>query len=96
VGQSVGLIHDFILKCQQKLQFVADPLSASRAFRIGPGLTAKAQKTPKISLPMQDERPKRVWTILIAARLGEALGARWGEIDLADGLWEIPKERMPS
>ena len=34
------------------------------------------------------------WTILTAARLGEALGARWGEIDLADGLWEIPKERM--
>ena len=34
------------------------------------------------------------WTILTAARLGEALGARWGEIDLVEGVWEIPKERM--
>ena len=34
------------------------------------------------------------WTILTAARLGEALGARWGEIDLLDRVWEIPKERM--
>ena len=34
------------------------------------------------------------WTILTAARLGEALGARWVEIDLADGVWEIPKDRM--
>ena len=34
------------------------------------------------------------WTILTAARLGEALGTRWGEIDLSDLVWEIPKERM--
>ena len=34
------------------------------------------------------------WTILTAARLGEALGARWDEIDLLDSVWEVPKERM--
>ena len=34
------------------------------------------------------------WTILTAARLGEALGTRWGEINLSDRVWEIPKERM--
>ena len=34
------------------------------------------------------------WTILTAARLGEALGARWDEIDLLDRVWKIPKERM--
>ena len=34
------------------------------------------------------------WTILTAARLGEALGMRWGEINLSDRVWEIPRERM--
>lgn len=32
--------------------------------------------------------------ILTAARSGEALGATWGEIDLAGKLWTIPAERM--
>lgn len=34
------------------------------------------------------------FTILTAARSGEAFGARWSEIDLDDGLWTIPAERM--
>jgi integrase len=34
--------------------------------------------------------------ILMASRIGEALGARWDEIDLAAKLWIIPKERMKS
>lgn len=34
------------------------------------------------------------FTILTAARSGEALGAKWGEIDLAKKLWVIPKARM--
>ena len=32
--------------------------------------------------------------ILTAARSNEVLGARWSEIDLAKGVWLIPKERM--
>jgi integrase len=34
------------------------------------------------------------FTILTAARSGEALGARWGEIDLASALWTVPAARM--
>ncbi len=34
------------------------------------------------------------FTILTAARSGEARGARWSEIDLAAKLWTIPGERM--
>jgi integrase len=32
--------------------------------------------------------------ILTAARSGEVLGARWSEIDLDNGLWTVPAERM--
>jgi integrase len=34
--------------------------------------------------------------VLTAARIGEALGARWDEIDLAQRMWVIPAERMKS
>lgn len=34
------------------------------------------------------------WTILTAARSGEARGACWSEIDLAAATWTIPGERM--
>ncbi len=34
------------------------------------------------------------FVILIAARTGEALGARWGEINWAERLWTVPAERM--
>lgn len=34
------------------------------------------------------------FTILTAARSGEAVGARWNEIDLDRKLWTVPKERM--
>ena len=34
------------------------------------------------------------FTILTAARTGEALGARWSEIDLEAGVWTVPAERM--
>ena len=32
--------------------------------------------------------------VLTAARSGEARGANWDEIDLQDGVWRIPSERM--
>lgn len=34
------------------------------------------------------------WIILSAARVSEALGARWREIDLETAVWTVPKERM--
>lgn len=34
------------------------------------------------------------FTILTAARSGEALGATWGEIDLEEKLWRVPASRM--
>ncbi len=34
------------------------------------------------------------FTILTAARSGEAMGALWSEVDLERGVWTVPKERM--
>jgi integrase len=34
------------------------------------------------------------FAILTAARSGEAMGARWSEVDLERGIWTVPKERM--
>lgn len=34
------------------------------------------------------------FTILTAARTGEALGMRWSEIDLKEAIWNVPAERM--
>lgn len=34
------------------------------------------------------------FAILMAARSGEVRGARWAEIDLAQRIWMVPKERM--
>ena len=34
------------------------------------------------------------WTILTAARSGEARGVRWSEIDLENNIWTVPGERM--
>ncbi len=34
------------------------------------------------------------FTVLTAARSGEALGATWAEIDLAAGIWTVPAGRM--
>jgi integrase len=49
-----------------------------------------------IALQAQDGVAARAleFAILTAARTGEVLGARWGEIDTAEKLWAIPSERM--
>lgn len=36
------------------------------------------------------------FAILTAARTGEAIGARWSEIDFAEKLWTVPADRMKS
>jgi integrase len=48
-------------------------------------------------LPSTDARALE-FTILTAARSGEALGARWEEVDLGAGakIWTVPAERMKS
>jgi integrase len=35
-----------------------------------------------------------LFTVLTAARTGEAIGATWSEVDLAEALWTIPARRM--
>jgi integrase len=49
-----------------------------------------------VALRAQDGVAARAleFAILTAARTGEVLGARWGEIDTAEKLWTIPSERM--
>lgn len=34
------------------------------------------------------------FTILTAARTGEAIGARWGEVDMGNAVWTVPAGRM--
>jgi integrase len=34
------------------------------------------------------------WIILTACRSGEALGARWDEVDMQAALWTVPEARM--
>ena len=34
------------------------------------------------------------FTILTAARTGEVIGAKWGEIDFNDAIWTVPEHRM--
>jgi integrase len=36
------------------------------------------------------------FAVLTAARKGEVLGAKWDEIDLNNGVWTVPGERMKS
>ena len=49
----------------------------------------KALRDKKGSSPLALE-----FAILTAARTGEVIGAKWGEIDLAAKVWTIPAERM--
>jgi integrase len=53
-----------------------------------PAFIAKLRETETIAALALE------FTILTAARSGEALGARWAEIDLAAKVWTIPAARM--
>jgi integrase len=53
-----------------------------------PALTAKLRSHTSISARALE------FTILTVARIGEALGARWDEIDLKQRIWVVPGERM--
>ena len=49
-----------------------------------------------VSLREQEGTAARAleFAILTAARTGEVIGARWGEMDLLDRTWTLPAERM--
>jgi integrase len=56
-----------------------------------PGLMADLRQAPVTTVKAALE-----FTILTAARTGEAVSARWDEIDLANAIWSVPAERMKS
>lgn len=55
-------------------------------------------KLPEFMTKLREERSIASlalhFTILTASRTGESTGARWSEIDLDKGVWEVPAERM--
>ena len=53
-----------------------------------PAFVARLRRTGSVSALCLE------FTILTAARSGEAMGARWEEFDLERGVWTVPKERM--
>ena len=53
-----------------------------------PALVLRLRRTGSVSALCLE------FTILTAARSGEAMGARWSEVDLERGVWTVPKERM--
>jgi integrase len=53
-----------------------------------PAFMAELRKRDSISASALE------FTILTATRTGEAIGARWGEIDLKAKVWAVPAERM--
>jgi integrase len=76
-----------LLPKRQKIDrghFAATPYSDIPAF------VAKLRKLESVSALALE------FLILTAARLGEVLGATWGEIDLEAKVWTIPAERMKS
>lgn len=61
---------------------------ASMEFTDAPAFMAKLAETPGVAARLL------AFTILTAARSGEALGAVWGEIDFDAAMWTIPGSRM--
>ena len=55
-------------------------------------------KLPEFMVQLREERSIASlalhFTILTASRTGESTGARWSEIGLDKGVWEVPAERM--
>ncbi|WP_010685528.1 phage integrase central domain-containing protein [Methylobacterium mesophilicum] len=61
---------------------------AALPFKDVPGFMKAVAAQPGVASKLM------AFTILTAARTGEALGARWDEIDLEAGIWTVPAERM--
>ena len=61
---------------------------AAMPYRDVPDFLAKLRQTDTLpALALE-------FTILTAARVGEALGAKWDEIDVSNKVWSIPADRM--
>ena len=61
---------------------------AAMPWRDLPAFMGELRKRPAMSARALE------FTILTAARTGEAVGARWDELDLDAALWTLPAERM--
>jgi integrase len=82
---------------------LTDPTAAKKAARQAQGRMANHPALPyaEIGAFMAELRRQEgvaaralEFVILTAARTGEAIGARWSEIDFAAKIWTIPGERM--
>ena len=69
---------------------------ASKRVRHHPAMPFAELPAFMADLRKRDSVSARVleFTILTAARTGEAIGAKWSEFDLDAGVWTIPAERM--
>lgn len=61
---------------------------AALPYKDAPAFMASLRKRPALAARCLE------FTILTAARSGEALGASWGEIDQTEKLWRVPGSRM--
>lgn len=61
---------------------------AALPYKDAPAFMASLRKRPALAARCLE------FTILTAARSGEALGATWGEIDQTEKLWRVPGSRM--
>lgn len=61
---------------------------AALPYKDAPAFVASLRKRPALAARCLE------FTILTAARSGEALGASWGEIDQTEKLWRVPGSRM--
>jgi integrase len=61
---------------------------AALSYREAPAFMARLRAVPGIAARALE------FAVLTAARTGEVLGATWAEIDLEEGLWTVPAERM--
>lgn len=61
---------------------------AAMPFADVPAFVARLRERPALAAMALE------FTILTGSRTGEALGARWSEMDLGNGVWTIPANRM--
>jgi integrase len=57
-------------------------------------MTSSAHSWPSYASKRASAPGRLEFAILTAARTGEVIGAKWGEINRAERLWTVPGERM--
>jgi integrase len=76
---------DHLLPARSKLRAVAH--HAALPYSETPGFMAALRQQEGVAARALE------FTILTATRTGEAIGARWAEVDLASKVWTVPPER---